>query len=134
MIAIKADKIKALGDNPAVPKLKNILDPRVEKAVHKDAKLRTFIADDGSRGNLVTHGYDVTYGLIRNERTPVLLDDSIVRGIRSATASSGLLPVCGQRKSSSCRAPHKSVTLIATASIYVKNERLRGTFRPWSLC
>jgi amidophosphoribosyltransferase len=83
MIAIKADKIKALGDNPNKADIEKIisLTPRVEKVVHKDAKLRTFIADDGSRGNLVTHGYDVTYGLIRNEQdTLVLLDDSIVRG------------------------------------------------------
>ena len=83
MVAIKAEKIKALGNNPKTEDLQKIIafTPRVEKLVHKDAKLRTFIADDGSRGNLVTHGYDVTYGLVRNERdTLVLLDDSIVRG------------------------------------------------------
>ena len=83
MIAIKAEKIKALGENADPEAIRKIiaLTPRVEKVVHKDAKLRTFIADDGSRGNLVTHGYDVTYGLIRNEQdTLVLLDDSIVRG------------------------------------------------------
>lgn len=83
MVSIKAEKIRALGESADIEKLKKIisLTPRVEKLVHKDAKLRTFIADDGSRGNLVTHGYDVTYGLIRNEQdTLVLLDDSIVRG------------------------------------------------------
>ena len=83
LIGIKADKIKALNgsDDPdAIAKIIS-LTPRVEKVVHKDAKLRTFIAADNSRGNLVTHGYDVTYGLIRNEQdTLVLLDDSIVRG------------------------------------------------------
>ena len=57
------------------------MTPRAEKLVHKDAKLRTFIADDSSRGELVSHGYDVTYGLVRNEKDNlVLLDDSIVRG------------------------------------------------------
>ena len=84
MVGIKARKIKDLceqkPDDAAIQKILN-LTPRVEKIVHKDAKLRTFIADDGSRGNLVTHGYDVTYGLVRNEKdTLVLLDDSIVRG------------------------------------------------------
>ena len=83
MISIKAEKIKALGENADLADIEKIITvtPRVEKIIHKDAKLRTFIADDGSRGNLVTHGYDVTYGLIRNEQdTLVLLDDSIVRG------------------------------------------------------
>ncbi len=57
------------------------LKPRVEKVVVKDAKMRTFIADDNLRGNMVSHVYDVTYGLVRNnEDTLVMLDDSIVRG------------------------------------------------------
>ncbi|MBK9016826.1 MAG: class II glutamine amidotransferase [Saprospiraceae bacterium] len=80
---IKLQKIKDLGENPSTEALQKILalTPRVEKLVHKDAKLRTFIADDASRGEMVTHGYDVTYGLVRNEEdTLVLLDDSIVRG------------------------------------------------------
>ena len=83
MVAIKAKKIKDLGDDPDPEDIEKIiaLTPRVEKVVHKDAKLRTFIADANSRGNLVTHGYDVTYGLVRNEVDAlVLLDDSIVRG------------------------------------------------------
>ncbi len=83
IIPVKAKKIKALGENADITDIENIINltPRVEKIIHKDAKLRTFIADDGSRDNLVTHGYDVTYGLIRNEKdTLVLLDDSIVRG------------------------------------------------------
>jgi amidophosphoribosyltransferase len=81
--AIKAEKIKALGENADPKKIQQILEmtPRAEKLVHKDAKLRTFIADDSSRGELVSHGYDVTYGLVRNEKDNlVLLDDSIVRG------------------------------------------------------
>jgi amidophosphoribosyltransferase len=80
---IKLQKIKDLGDSPSTDDLQKILamTPRVEKLVHKDAKLRTFIADDNSRGTMVTHGYDVTYGLVQNEEdTLVLLDDSIVRG------------------------------------------------------
>jgi len=56
-------------------------EPRVEKLVVKDVKLRTFIADEGSRNDLVAHVYDVTYGIIRNDQdTLVIIDDSIVRG------------------------------------------------------
>lgn len=54
---------------------------RVEKIVVKDEKLRTFITADSARGNMVSHGYDVTYGIVENEvDSLVLLDDSIVRG------------------------------------------------------
>ncbi len=57
------------------------LRPRVEKLANKDEKLRTFIADDSSRGEMVAHVYDVTYGIVKNEvDTLVLIDDSIVRG------------------------------------------------------
>ncbi len=56
-------------------------EPRVEKIAIKDAKLRTFITGDNSRSNLVSHVYDVTYGLVKNNQdTLVVLDDSIVRG------------------------------------------------------
>lgn len=64
-------------------KLEKIMSQRarVEKIVVKDEKLRTFIADDNSRGDMVSHGYDVTYGIVENEKdTLVLVDDSIVRG------------------------------------------------------
>lgn len=55
--------------------------PRVEKLVHKDEKQRTFIADLKSRNDMVSYVYDVTYGLVENDKdTLVLLDDSIVRG------------------------------------------------------
>jgi amidophosphoribosyltransferase len=55
--------------------------PRVEKIANKDVKLRTFITEDASRNDMVSHVYDVTYGLVKNERdTLVVLDDSIVRG------------------------------------------------------
>lgn len=62
--------------------LKNILDfkIRTEKIAIKDAKLRTFITDDSSRDDLVTHVYDVTYGVVQPKDTIVIIDDSIVRG------------------------------------------------------
>ncbi|MEZ5009703.1 MAG: amidophosphoribosyltransferase [Chitinophagales bacterium] len=56
-------------------------EPRIEKIAIKDAKLRTFITGDNSRNSLVSHVYDVTYGLVKNNiDTLVVLDDSIVRG------------------------------------------------------
>jgi amidophosphoribosyltransferase len=57
------------------------LSPRIEKVAVKDIKLRTFISQDIGRDDLVTHVYDVTYGIIRSGAdTLVVLDDSIVRG------------------------------------------------------
>ncbi len=57
------------------------VEPRVEKLAIKDVKLRTFIADDASRDDLVAHVYDVTYGIIQEGTdTLVIIDDSIVRG------------------------------------------------------
>ena len=79
----KQKKIQELGKDLKPKKLEKILSSkaRVEKIVVKDAKLRTFIADGASRGDLVSHVYDVTYGIVRNEKDSlVLLDDSIVRG------------------------------------------------------
>lgn len=53
---------------------------RVEKAAHKDQKLRTFITRDVGRGDLVSHVYDITPGVVTPQDTLVVLDDSIVRG------------------------------------------------------
>ena len=54
---------------------------RLENLVVKDLKLRTFITKDNSRDELVSHVYDVTYGIVKDhEDTVVLIDDSIVRG------------------------------------------------------
>lgn len=80
---IKKDKILEMGKDIDPPKLEKILSmtPRVEKLVVKDEKLRTFITDDSARNELVSHVYDVTYGIVHDEAdTLVLLDDSIVRG------------------------------------------------------
>jgi amidophosphoribosyltransferase len=55
--------------------------PRIEKIAVKDVKLRTFIAQDAGREDLVGHVYDITYGTIRKDRDNlVVIDDSIVRG------------------------------------------------------
>lgn len=54
---------------------------RGEKVANKDIKLRTFIAQEKNRSQLVSHVYDITYGIIRDyEDNLVCIDDSIVRG------------------------------------------------------
>lgn len=54
--------------------------PRMEKIMTKDAKLRTFITADSDRRDLVSLVYDTTYGVVKKTDTLVILDDSIVRG------------------------------------------------------
>ena len=54
--------------------------PRGEKVAHKDIKMRTFITQEKGRDQLVSHVYDVTYGVVQPEDVLVVLDDSIVRG------------------------------------------------------
>lgn len=54
--------------------------PRTEKIMTKDAKLRTFITTDADRNELVSMVYDTTYGVVKSTDTLVVLDDSIVRG------------------------------------------------------
>lgn len=80
---VKADRILELKSNFSDQKLNEILSlkPRIEQIAVKDVKLRTFITEDKSRDDLVTHVYDVTYGVVRENRdTLVVIDDSIVRG------------------------------------------------------
>lgn len=79
----KIEQIKAKNGDLTNTQIKDIisLEPRVEKIAIKDVKLRTFIADDASRDDLVAHVYDVTYGVINaGKDTLVIIDDSIVRG------------------------------------------------------
>lgn len=85
----KAQKILELGPQPDIEKLKAILNlkPRREKMAVKDVKLRTFITDDEHREDMVAHVYDVTYGLVKNQKdTLVVIDDSIVRGTTLRTS------------------------------------------------
>lgn len=79
---VKLRKIKELGDNPSDKDIANILAlrNRIEKIAIKDAKLRTFITEDNSRNDLVTHVYDITYGTVYPNDNLVIIDDSIVRG------------------------------------------------------
>ena len=78
----KTAKILSGGKNLSAEQVTEILSerPRFEKIAIKDAKLRTFIADDNSRDDLVAHVYDVTYGVVKPTDNLVIIDDSIVRG------------------------------------------------------
>lgn len=79
----KKQKEVIIDGKPSLDDIDNLLSfrPRVEKLVIKDAKLRTFIADDNSRDDLVANVYDTTYEVIRKGiDTLVVIDDSIVRG------------------------------------------------------
>ena len=85
----KKKQIKGRNGSLTEEQLEEIIsrEPRVEKIAIKDVKLRTFIADDASRDDLVAHVYDVTYGVIReNTDTLVIIDDSIVRGTTLKTS------------------------------------------------
>ncbi|MCK4630515.1 MAG: amidophosphoribosyltransferase [Bacteroidales bacterium] len=80
---IKKEKALQLKDNHTAENLDDIIamKPRVEKIAVKDVKLRTFIAGDSGRDDLVGHVYDITYGTIREGKDKlVIIDDSIVRG------------------------------------------------------
>ena len=78
----KTAKILSGGKSLSAKRVTEILSerPRFEKIAIKDAKLRTFIADDSSRDDLVAHVYDVTYGVVKPSVNLVIIDDSIVRG------------------------------------------------------
>lgn len=78
----KTEKILSGGKSLSAKRVTEILSerPRFEKIAIKDAKLRTFIADDNSRDDLVAHVYDITYGVVKPTDNLVIIDDSIVRG------------------------------------------------------
>ena len=79
---LKLERIREAGPDITDEQLQRILDgrARVEKIAWKDVKLRTFITEDNSRDDLVSHVYDVTYGQVNKSDNLVVLDDSIVRG------------------------------------------------------
>lgn len=79
----KLKEIQKQENQTDINKLNSIMQQkiRIENLVVKDLKLRTFILEDNSRNELVSHVYDVTYGIIKDKKdTVVLIDDSIVRG------------------------------------------------------
>lgn len=78
----KEEQILSIGSKITREELHAILEirPRIEKVAIKDAKLRTFITQDSSRDDLVTHLYDISYGSVEKGDNLVIIDDSIVRG------------------------------------------------------
>lgn len=54
--------------------------PQGEKVAHKDIKMRTFISQEKGRDQMVSHVYDISYGVVKPGDYLVVLDDSIVRG------------------------------------------------------
>jgi len=78
----KEEQILSIGSKITSEELHAILEirPRIEKVAIKDAKLRTFITQDSSRDDLVTHVYDISYGSVEKGDNLVIIDDSIVRG------------------------------------------------------
>ncbi len=79
----KQERILGLGNRLTKEELNKIMElkPRVEKVAVKDVKLRTFIAEDKGRDDLVGHVYDITWNSVREGLDNlVIIDDSIVRG------------------------------------------------------
>ena len=90
-----------LENKPSADSIEDMLtfQPRVEKLVLKDAKLRTFITDDNQRDELVSHVYDTTYEVIKKDTdTLVIIDDSIVRGTTLEKSILTLLDRLGPKK------------------------------------
>jgi amidophosphoribosyltransferase len=92
-----AESIKNGADGEEIHRLLTI-QPRIEKLMTKDAKLRTFITADADREDLVAKVYDTTYGIIGPEDTLVVLDDSIVRGTTLRTSILRILDRLGMKK------------------------------------
>jgi amidophosphoribosyltransferase len=69
--------------------------PRGEKIAHKDIKMRTFISQEKGRDKLVSHVYDITYGVVKEGDYLVVLDDSIVRG---TTLKQSILKILARTK------------------------------------
>ena len=79
---VKRDKILKHEGELDAERLDELLSirPRVEKSIWKDVKMRTFITQDSSRDDLVSHVYDITYETVSPEDNLIVIDDSIVRG------------------------------------------------------
>lgn len=96
----KADQIRQLPASATEEDWAAVLNkqPRVEKVAWKDVKLRTFITDDSSRDDLVSHVYDVTYGTVKPTDTLVVIDDSVVRGTTLKQSIFKILDRLGPKK------------------------------------
>jgi len=85
----KREALLKMGPNPTAKEIDKILNIKIrrEKILVKDVKMRTFITQDKDREDMVGHVYDVTYGVLdENRDTLVVVDDSIVRGTTLKTS------------------------------------------------
>jgi amidophosphoribosyltransferase len=71
--------------------------PKGEKVAHKDIKMRTFISQEKGRDQMVSHVYDITYGVVKPGDFLIVLDDSIVRG---TTLKQSILKILARTKPS----------------------------------
>jgi len=98
---VRASILKAADSGELTPDLVDELIlrnwPRGEKVAHKDIKMRTFISQEKSRDQLVSHVYDITYGVVKEGDYLVALDDSIVRG---TTLKKSILKILARTKPS----------------------------------
>jgi amidophosphoribosyltransferase len=76
--------------------------PQAEKMAHKDVKMRTFISQEKGRAQLVSHVYDITYGVVKEDDVLVMLDDSIVRGTTLKQSILKILSRTNPRKITIC--------------------------------
>ena len=98
LVNVQKKEILALTDKLNEKEIDRIMNKkiRVEKIAIKDIKLRTFIAQDKGRNDLVGHVYDITYGTVREGiDNLVIIDDSIVRG---TTLSESILRILDRLK------------------------------------
>lgn len=97
---VKRNKILKFEGDLDAEKLESLLSirPRVEKSLWKDVKMRTFITQDSSRDELVSHVYDVTYETVKKDDNLVVIDDSIVRGTTLKQSILSILDRLGPKK------------------------------------
>ena len=91
---LKKRYLTTLKNGVSEQELEHILSMRIrfEKAVIKDIKLRTFIAEGNTRNDLAAHVYDITYGSVEpHSDNLVVIDDSIVRGTTLKQSIIGIL-------------------------------------------
>ena len=93
--------LQAVDDGKLTPELVDDLIlrnwPKGEKVAHKDIKMRTFISQEKGRDQMVSHVYDITYGVVNPGDFLVALDDSIVRG---TTLKKSILKILARTKPS----------------------------------
>jgi amidophosphoribosyltransferase len=96
----KREQLLKLGSTATAKEIDKLLSVKIrrEKLLIKDAKIRTFIAQDEGRDYLVGNGYDVTYEVVKPTDTLVVVDDSIVRGTTLKKSILRILDRLGPKK------------------------------------